>query len=252
MRGAVVHVHGDNALGAEAGVHRQQLLQTTHEEQRARQQHQRHGNLCHDEASSQAEALTARCQPTSTGAHHRCRGDARGAQRRHQSEKHAGHDGHGRRKAQHPPIHAQSYEHLVTIGRQKGDQRVAQQRRQHCAECRPQQRKKQTFRKQLRHQPSARRADGLILSGRKTGVLLVVNDSNPVFKRLQNVYGSVGRVIVDYDDLYIGVALIQNRIEAALDESPTVISDDCHRNRVANSHLSQPGYLGSLASITAA
>src|SRR5207302_1037571 len=82
-----------------------------------------------------------------------------------------------------------------------------------------------------------RHRDGLVLGGGKADVFFVVDDSTAVLERLQNVDGAVARVVIDDDDLFKGVLLIEYGFEAALDEAPAVIRDDRYRDPSVPNHV---------------
>ena len=95
----------------------------------------------------------------------------------------------------------------------------------------------QDVRIQRQHPLGAGKTDRLILSRRETDILLVVDDCAPVFKRLQNIDGSVRRIIIDYDNFFIRIFLLKNRFDASLDEAATVVSDDSYRYEFAARHV---------------
>ena len=110
VRGAKVQVHYGDALGAEAGIHGQQLLQAPHEQQRAHQQHQGERNLRHHQQPAQAEPLAPRRESAAARAHGRGGRDARRPQRRQQAEQQTGTHRHRGGEYQHPQVQPQAHE----------------------------------------------------------------------------------------------------------------------------------------------
>ncbi len=59
----------------------------------------------------------------------------------------------------------------------------------------------------VRTQVARPSADGLVLCGGESNILVVVNDPTAIFELLQYVHRAIGRGIIDDDDFFIGVAL---------------------------------------------
>src|SRR5690242_2817405 len=98
-------------------------------------------------------------------------------------------------------------------------------------------RQQQNIRIQSQYPIAVAGADGLVLRGGKSDVLVVVDNLTAVFELLQNVYGPVGRRVVDDDDFLVGIALHQDRFKASFDESTAVVGDDCDGNPIVTGHV---------------
>src|SRR5690349_4091450 len=93
---------------------------------------------------------------------------------------------------------------------------------------------------QRQHPIATREADGLILRRGEADVLLVVDDLASILELFQDIGGSVDRAVIDDDDFFVRILLLEYRFQAPLDESAAVISNDGDGYEVAIGHELEP------------
>ena len=97
----------------------------------------------------------------------------------------------------------------------------------------------QDVRVQCQNPVAVGQGDGLVLCGREPDVLVVVINAALVRERLQDVYRAVGRSVIDDHHFHIRILLLQDRIQAALDESAAVIRYYRHGHEFICSHANR-------------
>src|ERR1051326_2930880 len=86
-------------------------------------------------------------------------------------------------------------------------------------------REQQHIRIQSQHPLPVGKLDGLILRRRESDVFLVVINAAAIFELFQDIDGAVSGGVVDDDDFFVRVTLLQHRFEAAFDKAAAVVSD---------------------------
>ena len=84
----------------------------------------------------------------------------------------------------------------------------------------------------VRTQSPRRDGDGLVLRGRETDILVVVNDLAAVVELFEDIDRAVSRSIVDDDDFLIRILLRQHGFQASLDKSAAIVGYDRDRYEV--------------------
>ena len=86
------------------------------------------------------------------------------------------------------------------------------------------------------HPVPFRQGDGLVLRGGESDVLLVVDHLAAIFEVFENVHRAVSRIVVDDDNFFVEIPLLQNGFEAPLDEPTAIICDYCDRDDAISRH----------------
>ena len=83
---------------------------------------------------------------------------------------------------------------------------------------------------------AAGKRNSLVLGRREADVLLVVNDGAAIFKLLHDVRCAVSGIVIDDDDLLVGILLSNHRFQASPDESTTVVGHYRDGHKVVLGH----------------